>query len=266
MRPDVQGDDSTGVDWVFGVHGVRALLEASAKDVRRLVVAEGRRSPDMAALVAMARDAGIRIERLPRPALERLLKRAMTGPGTNVRGVTHQGVAVERHAFAPATETDLVERWSSFRDPLLVVLDGIEDPRNLGACLRTAEAAGADAVLLPRRGSAPLSSVTAKAASGAMERLYVVEVANLARRLGWLREQGVWLSGGVDDDAAKPYTAVDYKGAVAIVVGSEGRGLRRLTRERCDHLVRIPIAGDIRSLNVSVALGILLFEAVRQRS
>ncbi|MCE2461924.1 MAG: 23S rRNA (guanosine(2251)-2'-O)-methyltransferase RlmB, partial [Pseudomonadales bacterium] len=106
----------------------------------------------------------------------------------------------------------------------------------------------------------------AKAASGAMERLFVVEVANLARRLAWLRERGVWLSGGVDDESAIAYTRVDYRGSAAIVVGGEGRGLRRLTRERCDHLVRVPMASAMPSLNVSVALGVLLFEAVRQRA
>ena len=264
------GTEDTDVDWVFGVHGVRALLAASPKDVRRLVVLEGRRSRDVSLLVTVARDAGIRVERVPRQALDRYLHRARSASGATDRSVSHQGVAAERHAFAPAAESDLEARWPSFNDPLLVVLDGIEDPRNLGACLRTAEAAGADAVLVPRHGSAPLSSVAAKVASGAMERLYVVEVANLARRLGWLREQGVWLSGGVDDGVdgveGVPYTRVDYRGPVAIVVGGEGRGLRRLTRQRCDHLVRIPMAGAAQSLNVSVALGILLFEAVRQRA
>ena len=250
-------------DWTFGVHGVRALLEAAPADIRRLVVADGPRNRQVSQLIAMARKTGVRLERVPRQALDRFLKRA--SPAID-RDVNHQGVAAERHAFAPASEAALEARWESFEDPLLVVLDGIEDPRNLGACLRTAEAAGAEAVLIPRHGSAPLSAAAAKAASGALERLFVVEVANLARRMQWLREQGVWLSGGVGDAAAMDYTQVDYRGPVAIVVGGEGRGLRRLTRERCDHLVRIPMAGGVPSLNVSVALGILLFEARRQRS
>ena len=256
-----------GDDWVFGVHSVRAVLETSPGDVRRLVVAEGRRSRDVSLLVSMARDAGIRIERVPPKALDRYGERAVSTSGAaGARRVNHQGIAAERHALAPATEADFEARWPSFQDPLLVILDGIEDPRNLGACLRTAEAAGADAVLVPRHGSAPLSSVVAKTASGAMERLFLVEVGNLARRMAWLREQAVWVSGGVDDDTGVPYTQVDYRGPAAIVVGGEGRGLRRLTRERCDHLVCIPMAGEARSLNVSVALGILLFEVARQRS
>ena len=255
-----------GADWTFGVHGVQALLDASPQDVRRLVVADGPRNRQVSQLTAIARAAGVRIERVPRQALDRYLKRSTSGRSDTGGVVNHQGVAAERHAFAPSIESDLEARWPSFEDPLLVVLDGIEDPRNLGACLRTAEAAGADAVLIPRHGSAPLSTAAAKAASGAMERLFVVEVANLARRLAWLQAQGVWISGGVEDEAAMTYTEVDYRGPAAIVVGGEGRGLRRLTRERCDHLVRIPMASTMPSLNVSVALGILIFEAVRQRS
>lgn len=254
------------VEWAFGVHGVQALLDASPQEVRRLLIADGPRNRQISLLVATSRAAGVRIERVPRQALDRYFKRATSGRSDNGGVVSHQGVAAERHAFAPSTESDLEVRWPSFEEPLLVVLDGIEDPRNLGACLRTAEAAGADAVLIPRHGSAPLSSAAAKAASGAMERLFVVEVANLARRLAWLKSKGVWVSGGVDDEAAMTYTEVDYRGSVAIVVGGEGRGLRRLTRERCDHLVRIPMANTMPSLNVSVALGVLLFEAVRQRA
>ncbi len=261
--PDTQ---HPGVDWTFGVHGVQALLDASPQDVRRLVVADGPRNRQVSRLTATARAVGVRIERVPRQALDRYLKRATSGRSDVGGVVNHQGVAAERHAIAPSTESDLEARWASFEDPLLVVLEGIEDPRNLGACLRTAEAAGADAVLTPRHGSAPLSAAAAKAASGALERLLVVEVTNLARRLAWLQAQGVWISGGVDEEAALVYTEVDYRGPAAIIVGGEGRGLRRLTRERCDHLVRIPMANTMPSLNVSVALGVLLFEAVRQRA
>ncbi len=256
-------------DWVFGVHGVRALLSASPALIRRVVIAEGRRSRPIEALATLAREAGIRVERVPRRALDRRAANAA------LVGGNHQGVAAERQALAPASEWQLEARWSSLADPLLVILDGIEDPRNLGACLRTAEAAGVDAVLLPRRGSAPLSSAAAKAASGAMEHLFIIETANLALRMAWLAKQGVWLIGGasgasgasgVDGDAGVAYTDVDYRGAAAIVVGGEHKGLRRLTRERCDHLVNIPMAGAVTSLNVSVALGVLLFEARRQRA
>ncbi|MCY4012749.1 MAG: 23S rRNA (guanosine(2251)-2'-O)-methyltransferase RlmB [Gammaproteobacteria bacterium] len=244
----------SATDWVFGIHGVRALLSAEDDSVRRLVIAFGRRNPDIEALATMAKARGIRVERMPRPALARITD-----------GGNHQGVAAERRAFVPATERDLATRLPGFDDPLLVILDGIEDPRNLGACLRTAEAAGADAVLVPKRGSAPLSSTVAKTASGALEHLFVVEVGNLARCLKWLRDEGVWLAGGVEGSDGVPYTEVDYRGALGVVVGSEHRGLRRLTRESCDYLVTIPMAGATTSLNVSVALGVLLFEVRRQR-
>ena len=243
-------------DWVFGIHGVRALLAAEDGEIRRLVVASGRRNADVETLAELAKERGIRVERIPRPALARI-----------AHGGNHQGVAAERRSFVPATRARLGRpsaRVSTTR--CIVVLDGIEDPRNLGACLRTAEAAGADAVLVPKRGSAPLSSTVAKTASGALEHLFVVEVGNLARCLKWLREQGVWLAGGVEAGEGVPYTEVDCRGALGVVVGSEHRGLRRLTREGCDHLVTIPMAGATTSLNVSVALGVLLFEARRQRN
>ena len=246
-------------DWAFGVHGVQALLDAAPERVRRLLVAEGRRSQAVDALLRKAQEANLRIERVPRSALDRHARNAAFAGN-------HQGIGVERQAFTPATEAELEARWSHWHEPLLVVLEGIEDPRNLGACLRTAEAAGVNAVLLPRRGTAPLSSTVAKAASGALEHLFIVQVGNLARRLNWLRERGVWLTGGVSDGASSiPHTEVAYRGATALVVGSEHRGLRRLTRECCDHLATIALAGQTASLNVSVALGVLLFEARRQR-
>ena len=249
-------DDS---DWVFGIHGVRALLAAAPKSVRRLVLVEGRRRREQAELAQMAAAAGIRVERVPRQALSRQAAQASFR-------ANHQGVGAQRQAFVPSSESEFEALWPSVDNPLLVLLDGIADPRNLGACLRVADAAGADAVLLPKRGSAPLSSVAAKAASGAMEQLSIVAVANLARRMDWLRQQDVWLIGGVGEEDGIPYTEVDCRGALAIVVGSEGRGLRRLTRQHCDYLVNIPLAGSVESLNASVALGILLFEARRQRT
>ena len=243
-------------EWVFGRHAVAALLTAAPGDVRRLLVAEGRRPPDVQALTERAQTAGVRVERVPAAALRRRAKAAGVGGAASV--------AAERRSSAAADERTLDARLAALTAPFLVALDGVADPRNLGACLRTAEAAGVDAVLLPRRGSAPLSSVAAKAASGALEHLPVIEVANLARRLTWLRKQGVWLVGGVDEGGSH-YADIDYRGPLAVLVGGEHRGLRRLVRERCDHLVSIPMAGRVASLNVSVALGVLLFEAQRQR-
>lgn len=250
-------------DWTFGIHAARAVLAAAPDSARRLVIAAGRRQQDAQDLAELAQAAGVRVETVPRAALDRYA--ASVGfPGS------HQGVAVQRQAFAAATEQALAARWPLFESPLVVVLEGIADAGNLGACLRTAAAAGVDAVLLPKRGTAPLSSAVAKAASGAVEQVFVVAVANVARSLAWLREQGVWLAGGVAPNAdtsaqSRPYTEVDYRGATAIVVGGEREGLRTLTRKHCDHLVHIPLAGTVESLNVAVALGVLLFEVRRQR-
>ncbi|MYB37246.1 MAG: 23S rRNA (guanosine(2251)-2'-O)-methyltransferase RlmB [Gammaproteobacteria bacterium] len=240
-------------DRIYGIHAVRELIDADPARIRSLKVAAGRRASELAAIVTQARNASIRVDTVDRSALNRLAE-----------GGSHQGILAECHAVRPTSEAAFEERFATLSQPLLLALDHIEDPRNLGACLRSAEAAGVDAVLVPRRRSAPLSGVAAKAASGAMEHLTVVEVANLARRLDWLREQGVWVVGG-DADGDVAYTDVPFDGAIAIVIGSEGKGLRRLTRERCDFLARIPLAGKVASLNVSVATSILLFEAVRQR-
>ena len=252
-------------DWIFGIHGVRAALTAAPERVRRVVIAAGRRARDAQAVAALATAAGVRVETAPRAALERY------AAGVAFAG-SHQGVAAQRQAIAAATEQALEARWPLFETPLLAVLDGVGDAGNLGACLRTAAAAGVDAVLLPKRGTAPLSSATAKAASGALEHVFLVAVANLAHRLTWLQRQGVWLTGGVAaasgeaSPESRPYTGVDYRSPTAIVVGGEQQGLRALTRKRCDYLVHIPVAAGMPSLNVSVALGVLLFEARRQRA
>ena len=148
--------------------------------------------------------------------------------------------------------------------PLMLVLDSVTDPRNFGACLRTADAAGVDVVIVPKRNSAPLSAVALKTAQGGAEDLFIVQVTNLARTLSWLRDQGVWLF-GADAQGDEVWQSLDSSTATALVMGSEGSGLRRLTRSLCDKLVSIPMLGNVESLNVSVATGILLYEAVRQR-
>jgi 23S rRNA (guanosine2251-2'-O)-methyltransferase len=151
------------------------------------------------------------------------------------------------------------------RDPLLLVLDGITDPHNLGACLRTADAAGVDAIIVPKDKSASLNTTVRKVASGAAESLNFVVVTNLQRCLEALKERGIWLVGTADEAKRSVYDQ-ELTGAVALIMGSEGKGLRRLTRETCDFLVSIPMSGDVSSLNVSVATGVCLFEAVRQRA
>jgi 23S rRNA (guanosine2251-2'-O)-methyltransferase len=241
------------VSQVYGLHAVAALLAEDPARVRVVHVQRGRRDARMAALVDAARAQGIRVEMAERDWLDR----RWSG--------SHQGVVAECHALAPVGERELEARWYDLAAPhLLLILDGITDPRTLGACLRSANAAGVQAVLLPRRRSAPLSEAALKTAAGGAEGLLVVEVANLARRLEWLKAQGVWIV-GADGTADTMWSEADFTASCAIVVGSEGAGMRALTARLCDTRVAIPMQGTVSSLNVSVAAGILLFEAIRQR-
>ena len=239
-------------DWVYGAHSVRNVLDAAPARVRQVWVAGGRRSDALAVLIAQARALGIRVESVDK----RMLDRVAEGP--------HQGVAAQCHAVAPATEAELERRWPAFESPFILVLDQVQDPRNLGACLRAAEAAGVDAVLLPKRHAAGLTAAAVRTSSGAFEHLFVVSVTNLSRRLAWMKQQGVWVIGGHQDAKISLYD-LELPTPAAVVVGGEGKGMRRLTAAQCDHLVRIPMAGAVSSLNVAVAAGILLFEVVRAR-
>lgn len=239
---------------VFGHHAVAAQLDAQGERARVLYVQKGRREARTAELLEQARTIGLRVE----PVERRWLDQRCDG--------SHQGVALDCHAVRLASESELKERLPDFgAAPLLLVLDEITDPRNLGACLRSAAAAGVHAVILPRRGSAPINEVVEKTAAGAAASLMLVEAANLARCLAWLQEAGIWIYGAADE-AAVDWSETDLTGPAAIVLGNEGTGLRELTRKHCDYLLRIPMAGGVNSLNVSVATGVLLFEAVRQRS
>jgi len=239
---------------VAGLHAVAALLTESPERIRALYVQRGRRDSRMSELISAARASGVRVEFAERRWLD-----------SRVDG-SHQGVVADCHDLALADEKMLEARWNDLPSPVLVlVLDGLTDPRNLGACLRSANAAGVNVVLLPRRHSAPLNEAALKTAAGGAEGLFLVEVSNLARRLEWLKDKGVWVI-GADGDADHTWTQADFKSDCAIVVGSEGEGMRSLTRKLCDQVVKIPMLGSVSSLNVSVAAGILLFEVVRQRA
>ena len=240
---------------VFGLHAVRALLEAGAPRAEVLFVQSGRRDERLLELLALAERAGVPVEARAAAQLDALCA-----------GARHQGVVARIRAAGTLGEgalDELLERWQG--PPLLLVLDGVQDPHNLGACLRTADAAGVAAVVVPRDRAAGLSATVRKVASGAAEHVPLVQVVNLARTLRDLRDRGLWIV-GADAAAERTVYDADLKGPLAIVSGSEGTGLRRLTREHCDLLVRIPMSGSVASLNVSVATGVLLFEAVRQRS
>jgi len=240
---------------VFGFHAVEALLRNDPGRIERLLLQRERDDARIAALEQLAKAAGIAVQASPRRQLERM-----------TRGAAHQGVvAVVGDESELGSEAELELRWPILPQPaLLLALDGVTDPRNLGACLRSADAAGVAAVLLPQRRSAPLSEVARKTASGAAEALFIIAVTNLVRRLEWLKRQGVWVVGAVGG-ATLTYTDVDWTRPTVLVVGGEEKGLRELTRKTCDELVAIPMGGQVASLNVAVATGVLLFEGVRQR-
>jgi 23S rRNA (guanosine2251-2'-O)-methyltransferase len=239
--------------WLYGVHAVRALLERSPQRLRRLLLTQQRDDPRSRELEALAHKTGIRPERADAEALRR-----------QVGEVVHQGVIAEVTPLQPWSEDDLVAACVAGKDPLILALDGVQDPHNLGACLRTADACGALAVVVPRDRAAQLNATVRKVAAGAAETTPVVAVTNLSRSLKLLKDAGLWVVGA---DAAGEQLAwqADLTGPRVLVMGSEGTGLRELTRRNCDFLVRLPQFGAVESLNVSVASGMLLYEALRQR-
>jgi len=242
---------------VYGLHAVSSLLASRPAAVNGLLLAEGAGEQRLVQLLETAAAAGISVRRVPRRELDRLLP-----------GVRHQGVVATLTAEASIpelAEKGLPEFLAGLGEPaLLLVLDGVQDPHNLGACLRSADAAGVHAVILPRDRAAGITPVVHKVACGAVESVPVLFVTNLARTLRGLREAGVWIYGAAGEAAQDLYDS-DLTGPLALVLGGEGKGLRRLTRELCDFLVAIPMAGCVESLNVSVAAGVLLFEVRRQR-
>jgi 23S rRNA (guanosine2251-2'-O)-methyltransferase len=240
---------------VFGLHAVRSLLERSPARVSVLLALESRADARMQAILQLAEKANVPVRRVARAELDE-----------RVPGVSHQGVVAEMSVAAALSESELPQFLDGLgRPPFLLILDGVQDPHNLGACLRSADAAGVDAVILPKDRSAPLNATARKVACGAAETVPVVRVTNLARTLRAIRDAGVWLYGAAGEARQVLYD-VDLSGPVALVLGGEGKGLRRLTREHCDALMAIPLAGSVSSLNVSVATGICLFEARRQRA
>jgi 23S rRNA (guanosine2251-2'-O)-methyltransferase len=239
---------------VFGLHSVRAVLQQQPERASLLILQKGREDARSAELARLAQTAGVKTEWRDANELNRL-----------AGDEHHQGACLQIRAMGPQGEgalDELLDRATA--PPLLLVLDGVQDPHNLGACLRSADAAGANAVIVPRDRAAGLTPTVRKVASGAAETLPLIQVTNLARTLRWLKEREIWVV-GPDDQAPKSVFEAKLTGPLALVLGAEGAGLRRLTRETCDLLVGIPMAGTVESLNVSVAAGVLLFEAARQR-
>jgi len=242
-------------DLIYGHHAVAAVLRRDPACLLEICIAEGARPQgELSRILEEARRIGLRIRTAPRKELDVLTSES-----------AHQGIVAWQKPSRAHSEADLDALLTRTRcTPLLLILDGLKDPHNLGACLRSADAAGAHAVIAPKDRATGLTPVVRKVASGAAESLPFIQVTNLARTLRHLKQQGIWLV-GADAAAEQNLYQTDLTGPVALVMGAEGEGLRRLTRDHCDFLARIPMAGAVASLNVSVAAGICLFEAVRQR-
>ena len=233
---------------IYGIHPVLEALRAGRVTSIRV---SPRTADRVAAAIRRAEEQGIPVRRVQPADLDR-----------ETRGAAHQGVVADVRGAAPVTVEDLIVQAAGV--PLIVVLDGIEDPHNVGAILRTVDAAGAHGVVRQTRHAASLDGAAAKASAGAVSHVKIADVVNIARALATLKNAGIWTV-GLAGDARARYDQIDYGLPTALVVGAEGSGLRRLVRERCDWLVAIPMRGHVPSLNVSVAAAIVLFEAVRQR-
>lgn len=240
---------------VFGIHAVSASLTKNAGAVTAVYLSDDRKDNRLTEVESLAVASGISLQRLSSRELDRRFS-----------DMRHQGVVAECRPREPLSEPEMLRLLAGLSEPALVLaLDGVTDPHNLGAVLRTADAAGVHCVLAPRNASVGITPVVRKVASGAAESVAFCQVANLARSLAELKALGIWLYGAAIEDSSVPYSTVDFKGPVALVMGAEGKGLRRLTKQACDGLVTIPMAGYVDSLNVSVATGVCLYEVVRQR-
>jgi len=244
------------MDKLTGIHAVKEALEA-ARAIDRIVIAKGRQDTRVEEIVQLARKRNISVRFEDRSQLDRLAD-----------SKDHQGVVALAAAREAATLDDILAAANAGTGHgakgLIVLLDGVEDPHNLGAIIRTALAAGAHGVVIPERRAAGLTDTVARASAGAISHLPVAKVTNLVRTMEELKQAGYWLI-GLDETADKSYTQADYTSPVGIVLGGEGKGLHELTRKRCDFVVSLPTTGPVKSLNVSVAAGVVLFEALRQR-
>lgn len=238
-------------EWIGGVHAVEALLQHAPERVKRLQIARDAANPRIRAIVQRAQALALPVESVRSETLDRLAGE-----------LRHQGIVAFARPRQWLSEQDLPAEAAA--EDLWLILDGVTDPHNFGACLRSADAAGVRGVIIARDRSAALTAAAIKVASGAADTVAIYSVSNLSRTLVALQKSGVWVV-GLAGDSGQSLHALDLRGPLALVLGSEGEGLRRLTREHCDHLASIPMRGSVGSLNVSVAAGIALFEALRQR-
>ncbi len=241
-------------DLVYGIHAAEHALRQASDRILEIWVQQDSKNPALQTIFNQAKQNGLSVQLVPRKTLDNMSQ-----------GERHQGVVMRQRPARNLTEADLKLLIDDAQKPVLfLILDGVQDPHNLGACMRTADAAGADAVIIPASRGVGITPVVRKVASGACDSIPLIMVSNLARTLKQIQDDGVWLI-GTSDQADKSIYEHDLKGHIGIVMGAEGDGIRRLTRESCDFLARIPMAGAVESLNVSVASGVCLYEAVRQR-
>ncbi|GEM76799.1 23S rRNA (guanosine(2251)-2'-O)-methyltransferase RlmB [Vibrio sagamiensis] len=240
-------------EFIYGIHAVKAVLEREPERFIEAYVLKGRQDDRLMPILNDLQVCGVSIQQMSRKTLD-----------DKANGANHQGIIARVKAAKQLNENDIDAILAQHESPLLLILDGVTDPHNLGACLRNADAAGVAAIIVPKDRSAPMNATVSKVACGAAEIVPLVRVTNLARTMRTLQEQGIWFVGTAGEASHDIYQA-KLTGPLAIVMGAEGDGMRRLTKETCDDLIKIPMAGSVSSLNVSVASGICLFEAVRQR-
>lgn len=239
---------------LFGLHSVQAALDYSPNKIHKAWVDTGRQDKRLTQAIDNLLDLGIEPEKVDRKKLDRLAENN-----------NHQGIVIEVEMPAELSESDLKTAVENLTETaLFLVLDNVQDPHNLGACLRTADATGVHGVIITKDNATGITPTVCKVASGAAETVPVYQVTNLARTLRWLKGEGLWIMGAAGETAQTIYST-DFSVPMALVVGTEGKGLRRLTKEQCDLLVSVPMLGKVESLNLSVATGVLLYEAVRQR-
>ncbi len=239
-------------DLIFGIHAVEMALKAGDQ-VQEIWLQKDAQNKRLLNLLKAIEKTAVPLNRVSLQALDKLCDDR------------HQGVVAKIHAVQLQSEKDLKAQLKNWHNPLILVLDCIEDPRNLGACLRSADAAGVTAVVFSKDKSASITPITHKTAAGAVEHLNIFQVTNLARAIEAIKEAGIWVYGTALEENSQNIYQTDLTGPVAIVMGNEGKGLRHLVKQSCDHLIHIPMAGEVQSLNVSVATGVALFEVVRQR-
>jgi len=245
--------NNTQTEWIFGIHALDSAIQRHPENIVQIMMAKDNTNQRLDGIVAAAKQLGLKITHEPIGHLNRQCKER------------HQGIIALIKVPKLPDESDLKQDIKAIETPFILVLDNIEDPRNLGACLRSADAAGVDLVIIPKHKSASLTPVAKKTAAGAADSLKIYQVTNIVKSLEILKDNGVWVAGTDLAEGSKSIYHSDMKGALALVLGNEGKGIRPLVRKHCDFLVHIPMYGTVQSLNVSVATGITLFEAMRQR-